>query len=270
MRPRYLFSRNFITRNAHRSKHVASESSDTASNTVLEVSTHHSAERGFTLLELLVSISIFSVLGLGAYQLLQTVISSHERVRSGVDTYTEMNLALGMIQRDFSQFVSRPVRDEYGELLPPILFEGQDYAVEFTRGGWRNPAGRPRSRLQRVAYLIDYEEETLTRVFWDVLDRAEDSEPYSQVLMHGISDFQITGYAGEAADEDYSLDEVGAAAPLAVEIVITTETLGDTQRLFQLSEPYVPSGQSRGSVSGQAPDNPDAAEIDSNQSEGDS
>jgi general secretion pathway protein J len=265
MQPGYRLNRYCIIRTPDRSNPVSIESS----NTVLNTSLTKISEQGFTLLELLVSISIFSVLGLGAYQLLQTVIDSHERVRSGVDVYTEMNLALSMMQRDFSQFVYRPVRDEYGELLPPILFEGQDYAVEFTRGGWRNPAGRPRSRLQRVAYLIDYEEETLTRVFWDVLDRAEDSEPYSQVLMHGISDFQITGYAGEAAEDDYSLDDVGAAAPLAVEIVITTETLGDTQRLFQLSEPYLPSSQSRGADAGQASQNPDAAQSDSNQSEGD-
>lgn len=198
---------------------------------------------GFTLLELLVSISIFSVLGLGAYQMLQTVVDSHERVRSGVDTYTQMNLALNTIQRDFNQFSPRPIRDEYGEPLAPMVFENPDYIIEFTRGGWRNPAGRPRSRLQRVAYRLDYDNETLIRDFWEVLDRAEDSEPRSQILMTGVTDFQVTGFAGESEeDTGFELDERDRAAPLAVEVTLSTEALGDTQRLFQLVEPFVNTG----------------------------
>ena len=42
-----------------------------------------SRNRGFTLLELLVSISIFSIIGLGANQMLRTVMDSNERVRAG-------------------------------------------------------------------------------------------------------------------------------------------------------------------------------------------
>lgn len=201
---------------------------------------------GFTLLELLVSISIFSVIGLGAYQMLQTVVQSHDRVRQSTEAFTRVNLALSIMQRDFNQFTPRPARDGYGEFLAPIIFEGDDFAVEFTRGGWANPAGRLRSRLQRVAYSIDYDEETLTRHFWTVLDRAEDSEPFSEVILSGISDFRVTGFSGDDAgigdDLDFDLDEVGEAAPLAVEVVITTEGLGDIERLFELVHPFKDSG----------------------------
>ena len=92
---------------------------------------------GFTLLELLVSMSIFATLGLGAYQMLQTVAESHERVRSSADAFTGLNLAYSIIQRDFNQFAPRAVRDEYGEVLPTIDFENEDYIIEFTRRGWR-------------------------------------------------------------------------------------------------------------------------------------
>ena len=81
---------------------------------------------GFTLLELLVSMSIFATLGLGAYQMLQTVADSHERVRSSADSFSGLNVAYSIMQRDFNQFAPRAVRDEYGEVLPPIVFENED------------------------------------------------------------------------------------------------------------------------------------------------
>jgi len=194
---------------------------------------------GFTLLELLIAISIFTMLGLGGYQMLQTVSDSHERVRSSAKEITELNLAFSVIQRDFNQFTPRSIRDRYGETIPPIVFENDEYLVEFTRGGWSNPSGRKRSRLQRVAYSVDYEEETLTRHFWEMLDRAEDSEPISQLLLTGVTGFRLGGLSDEQSKEKqdpFYEDESGA--PLAVELVITTEALGENYRLFQMVDPY--------------------------------
>ena len=219
---------------------------------------------GFTLLELLVSMSIFATLGLGAYQMLQTVADSHQRVRSSAEAFTGLNLAYSIIQRDFNQFAPRAVRDEYGEVLPTIDFENEDYIIEFTRRGWRNPAGRQRSRLQRVAYSLDFEEETLTRHFWKVLDRAEDSEPVSQLLLEGVTDFRVTGFSGDesAIDREFVLEDEEAAAPLAMEVVISTNALGESYRLFQMVEPYFAAsgGESR-NVADNNPDNPDNPDV---------
>jgi len=201
---------------------------------------------GFTLLELLVSMSIFATLGLGAYRMLQTVAESHERVRSSADSFSGLNLTYSIIQRDFNQFAPRAVRDEYGEALPAIVFENEDYIVEFTRRGWSNPAGRQRSRLQRVAYSLDFEEETLTRHYWKVLDRAEDSEPISQLLLEGVTDFRVTGFSSDepAIEREFTLEEE-ATAPLAMEVVITTNALGESYRLFQMVEPYLAESGSK-------------------------
>jgi general secretion pathway protein J len=219
---------------------------------------------GFTLLELLVSMSIFATLGLGAYKMLQTVADSHERVRSSADAFTGLNLAYSIIQRDFNQFAPRAVRDEYGEVLPTIDFENEDYIIEFTRRGWRNPAGRQRSRLQRVAYSLDFEEETLTRHFWKVLDRAEDSEPISQLLLEGVTDFRVTGFSGDesAIDREFILEDEEVAAPLAMEVVISTNGLGESYRLFQMVEPYLAeSGGEPRNVADNKPANPDNPDV---------
>ena len=197
---------------------------------------------GFTLLELLISISILSVLGLGAYQMLQTVVASNDRVRASSDGATDLNLAFSILQRDFNQFVPRPVRDRYGEPMAPLVFDNEDYVVEFTRGGWSNPAGRSRSRLQRVAYRIDYDEETLTRHFWEVLDRAEDSEPISQLLLEGVTDFRVTGLTDDFVSSLESEPGQGKqAAPVGVEVVVAMEGAGEFERLFQLVDVFNPN-----------------------------
>ena len=208
--------------------------------------------------------SIFAMLGLGAYQMLQTVADSHERVRSSADAFTGLNLAYSIIQRDFNQFAPRTVRDEYGEVRPTIDFENEDYIIEFTRRGWRNPAGRQRSRLQRVAYSLDFEEETLTRHFWKVLDRAEDSEPISQLLLEGVTDFRVTGFSGDelAIDREFILEDEEVAAPLAMEVVISTNALGESYRLFQMVEPYLAeSGGESQNLADSNPDNSDNPDV---------
>ena len=197
---------------------------------------------GFTLLELLISISILSVLGLGAYQMLQTVVASNDRVRASSDGATDLNLAFSILQRDFNQFVPRPVRDRYGEPMAPLVFDNEDYVVEFTRGGWSNPAGRSRSRLQRVAYRIDYDEETLTRHFWEVLDRAEDSEPISQLLLEGVTDFRVTGLTDDFISSLESEPGQGKqTVPVGVEVVVAIEGAGEFERLFQLVDVFNPN-----------------------------
>ena len=214
---------------------------------------------GFTLLELLISISILSVLGLGAYQMLQTVVASNDRVRASSDGATDLNLAFSILQRDFNQFVPRPVRDRYGEPMAPLVFDNEDYVVEFTRGGWSNPAGRSRSRLQRVAYRIDYDEETLTRHFWEVLDRAEDSEPISQLLLEGVTDFRVTGLTDDFVSSLESEPGQGKqAAPVGVEVVVSMEGAGEFERLFQLVDVFNPNDP--GNRPGEGGDGPDPGE----------
>ena len=199
---------------------------------------------GFTLIELLVSIAIFSMIGLGAYQMLDAVIKSDTRVRSSMEDYSQLTLALSIMQRDFNQFVPRTVRDQFGDRLPALTLEGENYPVEFTRDGWANPTGAKRSRLQRVAWKLDEETNELKRYFWLVLDRAEDSTPVEQVLLTEVTDFRVTVPAsGKAAGPGSAPVPHSRSAqhPLAVEVVITTERLGDVVRIFELVEPFLSS-----------------------------
>ncbi|MFT7133013.1 MAG: general secretion pathway protein J [Cyclobacteriaceae bacterium] len=189
---------------------------------------------GFTLLEVLVAMSIFAVIGLGATQMLRTMIQTHERIQHKVTSFNGVTQAFSRLERDLGQIVNRPIRDEYGDYRPALTVATGDYPLEFTRAGWRNPAQRPRSNLQRVAYELSSEGQLL-RHFWLVLDRAEDSTIKTQVLLGGITDWRVNliGENGETTDS-WPVDAAAGSLPAGIEMIVETKALGTLRRLYPL------------------------------------
>ncbi len=152
----------------------------------IAASKHRRSVRGFTLLELMISIAIFSLMSIAAYRLFDSVLHAQRSTQAVWEHMAEVQRALLVIDRDFAQVVLRPVRDDYGSKEPAFVAGKGEYLVEFTRGGWRNPLGLRRSELQRVAYWLD-EDGRLMRRYWLMLDRTPDSEPVDQILFENVS-----------------------------------------------------------------------------------
>ena len=110
------------------------------------------ATRGFTLLEVLIAIAIFALLGLGSYRMLHSVLNTDEATRQHELQLREVVRAFAVLEQDVAQVGARPVRDGFAELRPALLGEVEPVAMEFTRLGWRNPLGSPRSAWQRVRW----------------------------------------------------------------------------------------------------------------------
>jgi general secretion pathway protein J len=192
------------------------------------------SDKGFTLLEVLVAMSIFAFIGLGANQMLRTMIDTREITSASNKLMNSMVRAFSIMERDFSQIVPRGVRDEYGEPLESMQVGTGDYLVELTRTGWNNPAKRTRSNLQRVAYEI--EEGVLVRHFWLVLDRAEDSEPITQELLEGVEDLRINLLDEEGEGTDAWPETEGQQSlPTAVEVILQSKGFGEVRRVFILA-----------------------------------
>ena len=191
------------------------------------------SQRGFTLIELLVAISIFSIIGLASYQLLQTAIEGKNRITRSTENTLAIARAMDIMTSDFSQLVSRRIRNNYGEWLAPLIFEEGDYLSEFTRTGWINPSGKKRSTLQRVAYSFDYEEGTLTRLFWEVLDRAEESAPVEEIILRNVEECLIV----PVLDDSVQFQSDSASyLPIAVEISIFIKWSPTVLRTVRLVE----------------------------------
>ena len=209
-----------------------------------------SGQGGFTLIEVLIAIAIFAVISLGANQVLRTVMDANKRISGASSQYIELNLALALLGRDLNQFTARKVRDGEGESRLSLVLNEDNIAIEFTRRGWANPAGMPRSNLQRLAWTLDHQEGTLKRLFWKVLDRASDSEPVARVMLSGVTDLRIQPILPDEDDADalstfsdfdqsaLQDDDDEEILPVAVEVHLTTEALGEVMRVFQLVDSY--------------------------------
>lgn len=207
---------------------------------------------GFTLVEVLIALAITAFVSVIAYTSLSTVMTGVESLRENTDRIYAINRAFMILSRDLRQFSARPVRDEFGELEP--AFTGGELArfdLSFTRGGWHNPNGLPRSTLQRVNYRL--EDEALWRDSYPVLDRASDTEPQSVKLLDGVQEMRVaflgtleslqmqTGSAVidtsnwlENWVPDSGAPETEVAPPVAVEITMQLEGIGEIRRLYAL------------------------------------
>jgi len=199
------------------------------------------ASAGFTLLELLVALAIFGLLAAMSYGGLQAVLEQQSSTELAADRLGALQKMYLIMQRDIEQIVPRTVRDEYGDAQQPLV--GGD-ALQLTRGGWRNPAGRQRSTLQRVGYAYNYDDEQLLRYTWSVLDRAQDSEPLEQPLLEDVESMQLRYLDGNdkwqdqwpdaAAGIDADPADTLPVLPQAVEVTIEHNRFGTIVWLFQL------------------------------------
>jgi general secretion pathway protein J len=147
---------------------------------------HTPARAGFTLLEMLVALAIFSLLAVMSYSGLRVVMEQQVLTEAEAERLGELQKTYLIMQRDIEQAVPRAIRDEYGDVQP--AFTGSDM-LQLSHGGWSNPLNHPRSSLQRVGYV--QEDRQLFRYVWQVLDRAQDSEPLEQPLLEDIEGMEI-------------------------------------------------------------------------------
>ncbi|WP_448216651.1 type II secretion system minor pseudopilin GspJ [Endozoicomonas sp. 2B-B] len=146
--------------------------------------------KGFTLLELMIAIMLFAMISTAAYKLFDSV-SRAQQVTDGIlDSLDEIQRAKLILEKDLFQLAARPVRDEFGEILPAVKSPSLDgFVLEFTRAGWRNPLMELRSNLQRVAYNL--EDDELVRYYWLMLDRAPDPVLIRQVILDNVQALKV-------------------------------------------------------------------------------
>ncbi len=196
---------------------------------------------GFTLIELLVAMAIVAVIGIMALAGISQVITQQTVAREAADRWREVQLAMRIITQDLSQVHPRPVRDESGlAWMPSMLADpSAQFAFEFSRGGWTNPAEFPRGTVLRVAY--DWEGDILVRFHWPVADRTLTTPPIRNELLSGVENVEISFLTdnGQPSLEWPPLGVVGAARttmrPRAVEFAIELEDYGRISRLIEVA-----------------------------------
>ncbi|MDZ7825880.1 MAG: type II secretion system minor pseudopilin GspJ [Gammaproteobacteria bacterium] len=164
--------------------------------------------------------------------------------RSGPKRLGGLQRAVLRLERDLLQATGRPIRDGFGDVQPALILEDAR-RIEFSRHGWRNPLELARSEVQRVAWSLD-EEGALSRRFWSVLDRAQDSRSRSQTVLGAVEDLEFVLLDMEGGSWREWPPERGAPVlpgearedrplPGALRVSLTLSPFGRVERLIPLA-----------------------------------
>lgn len=193
---------------------------------------------GFTLLELLVALSIFALVSVIVFTGLQASFASRDRTDLHADRLIELQRAFNILRQDLEQAVPRAVRDQMGDFDPKNAFQQTLDGIAFTRAGRSNPLGLERSSLERLGYGL--REDTLVRSRWLALDQPSDPLIEELPLLQGVLSlsFRFLETDKQWVDQWPPPNSVSpdAELPHAVDVILELEDLGVINRIIVL--PY--------------------------------
>jgi general secretion pathway protein J len=210
-------------------------------------------QRGFTLMEVLIAVSITAVIGLGVWQVTSGVIMSRDRVNEVAGEFEGLQKTFLLLERDLRQVLNRPVRNIYGDYEPALTSQGEEFELMVTHQGWRNPLGKQRSELQRSAW--EYTGDEVRRRYWIMVDQAQEEDSRDQLLLSGVTELNV-----RFMDENRTWQDSwpppnqnipgGPGAPLiplpmAVEVTLDHDRFGEVSRLFLMPDFDVTQVQTR-------------------------
>ena len=200
-----------------------------------------SKAQGFTLLEVLIALSLFAVLSAMAFGGLNQLLSQHQQLQHKQQRFVDLQSAIQVLERDFSQLAPRSIRDAFGD--PQAALKGSS-SPEFTYAlrtkTWFNPHHAQGVLLQRIGYQLQGQK--LWRSYHGQLDVAIGTTPVRYPLIDRVTAFKVRFLPAQTPWINFwpPLDSQGKAnlkkLPRAIEIELTTADLGTITRILEIPQ----------------------------------
>ncbi|MCP4049029.1 MAG: type II secretion system minor pseudopilin GspJ, partial [Gammaproteobacteria bacterium] len=181
---------------------------------------------GFTLLEVLVAIGIFSVVAMVSYSTLDSYLDQRERLTVHYAKFERLQRLFLLLERDIQFVAGRKVRDG-GDIKPAIESAQGDVLIAMTVAQ-PDVQSAAEISLKRVEWQLNGNE--LLRSQWDVLDHDGKTRPAQLLVSDEIQDLELSYWLyspNRGPDSKESLDPDDF--PDGVELNITL-TSGDSYR----------------------------------------
>ena len=145
-------------------------------------------KKGFTLIEVLISLVILSIIAIISTNFLQSSIDLRNQSKSKVDDIKVFNLGVSTIRRDLMSVVNLPMRDNFGNQLPNFIGSNADKKITFL--GFINRIDSSRSSISRIEYLFD-DTKFIRRVYFTA-DPYDYDDYIDSVIFNNIDDVEIS------------------------------------------------------------------------------
>ncbi len=200
-----------------------------------------SRAKGFTLVELLVSLAIFAILSGFAYRALNTMLESREALEQESRKWRDVTVFIGRVERDLGAVLTkRRSVSASGAMLAPVssvLDTGAaDMGLALTRSGsviQESALAAP----QRIAYRLKGAQ--VERLTWASVDAAPRDEPAPVAVLGGVRalEFRFLDPQGQWRNT-WGLPGSADPAPAAVEMRLD---LASGERIVRLVDlPWTP------------------------------
>ena len=145
-------------------------------------------KKGFTLIEVLISLVILSIIAIVSTNFLQSSIDLRNQSKSKVDDIKVFNLGVSTIRRDLMSVVNLPMRDNFGNQLPNFIGSNADKKITFL--GFINRIDSSRSSISRIEYLFN-DARFIIRVYFTA-DPYDYDDYIDSVIFNNIDDVEIS------------------------------------------------------------------------------
>lgn len=184
---------------------------------------------GFTLVEMLIALTIFGMLTAAGVALLSVTARTQQTADRLLAELGELRAVQALVTADLAQAVPRIHRDRAGNALPAFsgAASGEPVSLALVRGGV-DGGGARQSTIQRVEYRL--KEGRLERLAYRQVDGADG--PVVVTLLRGVRQLRLRyrdeegGWQSDWAPTDPS------RLPRAVELVTDSEAHGLVRQLF--------------------------------------
>ncbi|MCF6225688.1 MAG: type II secretion system minor pseudopilin GspJ [Xanthomonadales bacterium] len=191
----------------------------------------HSSSRGFTLLELLVALSIFSLIVTAGYTGLNSLNRALQLQREVSVQLADIQWAVSRMERDLIQVVNRSLRTE-NTLLP--AFSGDSRQIRLVTLSGNSLLQQPLSEERPVHW--QWQQPLLSRRAWPLPDRLSSNPPvaYSRLLDNVEQiDFRYRDDKGNWRSE-WNSTQQGKQLPDAVQFRLQITGFGEIRRVIEL------------------------------------
>ncbi len=183
-----------------------------------------------TLIEMLVALAIFAVLGVMGYRAAAIAMESRDRISAEMDRWRDIANFVQILELDLTQYVEPPRRVVAGKPVPTSSFvlATADNRVEFSFLKLDGGGGSARRR----GYRLDGQR--VLQLRWPGVDK--ESEPDLHVILENVAALRCTVVGADGQRHAvWPADNSGlTVTPAAVDIELELPDVGTIHRLYAI------------------------------------